>query len=58
MCWRTYRLMVDEGQAAFIQGVADHFCTTATANFVSSWWKQCWQLPQGQFPNCICRKTL
>ena len=56
MCWRTYRLMVDEGQAAFFNGVANCFCTTA--NFVSSWRKQGWQLPQGEFPNGICRKTL
>lgn len=57
MCWRTYRLMVDEGQAAFFNGVANHFCTTATASFVSGWRKQGWQLPQGEFPNAICRTT-
>ena len=39
MCWRTYRLMVDEGQAAFPNGVANHFSTAAMANFVGGRWK-------------------
>lgn len=57
MCLRTYRLMVDEGKAAFLNGVANYFHTAATANFVSCRWKQGWQLSQGEFPNTICRKT-
>lgn len=57
MCWQTYRLMVDEGHAALVNGVANHFGATATANFVCTWGEQCWQLPQGKFPNAICRKT-
>lgn len=31
---RTHSLMIDEGQAAFKIGVAYHFRTAATANFV------------------------
>lgn len=40
--------MVDEGQTAFCNGVANHFCTAAMAKFVRGWRKQGWQLPLSQ----------
>lgn len=35
MCWWTYRPVVDEGHAALVSAVANHF--GATADFVCSW---------------------
>ena len=51
----THRLMVSDGHAALIKGVANRFGASATLGY--SWGERFWQLPQGELPNTISRKT-
>ena len=58
MCWWTYRLMVNEGNAALFKGVANHFGATTMANFVYIWGEQFWQLPQGELSQYHLQKDI